>query len=82
MDLTVILLVVAAWIAVAVVVALVYGRVVARADHDRDMKALEHEVRAKDAARTATTLTAQDTTIDAPQTATPSAPVVPPRQQG
>ena len=50
MDVTVILIVVAAWIALAAVVALVYGRVVARADHDRAMGALHHEVWAKDGA--------------------------------
>ena len=50
MDLTVILLVVGAWIALAIVAALIYGRVVARADHDRDMRALQQEVRIKDAA--------------------------------
>lgn len=38
-------LVVAAWMAVAVASALVYGRIVARADHDRRMTQLVRESR-------------------------------------
>ncbi|HWI31660.1 MAG TPA: hypothetical protein VNT50_09205 [Microbacterium sp.] len=49
MDLTPVLPLVAAWAAVAAVIAVLFGRIVARADHDGEMGAMTREVLAADA---------------------------------
>lgn len=55
MDFALIALLICAWIAVAAVAALIYGRVVARADHDNEMAALHREQAASDPAKQAAT---------------------------
>lgn len=45
MDFAIIAVIIAAWLAAAAIVAFVYGRVVARADHDNEMSAMHREQR-------------------------------------